>query len=78
MPRDTPEEGARYEHRRQHQGDGDDRPRHFVHGSTRRFARLQPLFQPTFDVLHDDDSVIDDDADGQYEAEQRQVVQAET
>ncbi len=30
------------------------------------------------DGLDDDDGVIDDDADGQYQAEQRQIVQTET
>ena len=35
------------------------------------------MFQVMLDGLDDDDGVVDDDADRQHQAEQRQVVQAE-
>ena len=37
-----------------------------------------PVLDVVLDRLDDDDGVIDDDADGQHQAEQRQVVQAES
>ena len=43
----------------------------------RRFARRQPVGDIALDVLDDDDGVVDDDADRQHQAEQRQVVQRE-
>ena len=42
-----------------------------------RLARRQALCHPALDVLHHDDRVIDDDADRQHQAEQRQVVERE-
>ena len=36
----------------------------------------QALLQPALDVLQHDDGVVHDDADGQHQPEQRQVVQA--
>ena len=45
-----------------------------LHG---RLARRQAVLDVVLDRLDDDDGVIDDDADGQHQAEQRQVVQAE-
>ncbi len=59
------------------QGDGDDRAGHLAHGQPSCLeGRLAELDVP-FDVLHHDDGVIDDDADCQHEAEQRQCVQRE-
>ena len=52
-----------------------DRPGHLVHRLARGLARRQPVLEPALDVLDDDDGVVDDDADGQHQAEQRQVVQ---
>ena len=43
----------------------------------RRVARRQAVLDVVLDGLDDDDGVVDDDADGQHQAEQRQVVQAE-
>ena len=40
-------------------------------------SRRQPVLDVVLDGLDDDDGVIDHDADGQHQAEQRQVVQAE-
>ena len=74
MPRD---ERARDEHRRQHQADRDDRPGDLLHRLDRRLARRQAVLDVVLDRLDDHDRVVDHDADGQHQAEQRQVVQAE-
>ena len=66
-----------HEHRRQHQPDRDDRPGHLLHRLDRRVARRQPVLDVVLDRLDHDDGVVDDDADRQHQAEQRQVVQAE-
>ncbi len=36
-----------------------------------------PAFDVVLDALHDDDGVVDDDADGEHQAEERQRVDAE-
>ena len=40
----------------------------------RRRRRRHARAQVAFDILHDDDCVVDDDADGKHQAEQRQIV----
>ena len=60
----------------QHQADRDDRPGHLIHGPDGRLARRQALLDVMLHRLDDDDGVIDDDADRQHQAEQRQVVEA--
>ena len=37
-----------------------------------------PCAQVAFDVLDHDDGIVDDDADGQHEAEERQRVERDT
>ena len=49
----------------------------FVHALDRRLARRQAALDVALDVLHHDDGVVDDDADGEHQAEQRQIVQRE-
>ena len=61
----------------EHQADGDDRAGHLSIALMRRVARRQAVLDVVLDGLDDDDGVVDDDADGQHQAEQRQVVQAE-
>ena len=61
----------------EHQRDGDDRPGHLVHRLDGRLARRQPVLDVMLDGLDHDDGVVHDDADGQHQPEQRQVVQAE-
>ena len=61
----------------QHQRDGDQRAADLVHGPVRRLLGRHALAQVALDVLDHDDGVVDDDADRQHQAEQRQVVQAE-
>ncbi len=43
----------------------------------RRPSGARPLLDVALDVLDDDDRVVDDDADREHEAEQRQRVQRE-
>ena len=48
-----------------------------VHGAMRRVARRQAVGDVALDVLDHDDGVVDHDADGQHQAEQRQGVERE-
>ena len=75
MPAD---ESGRDEHRAQHERDGHDGPADFVHGLARRLVRLQPVLDVVLDGFHHHDGVVDHDADGQHQAEQRKVVERET
>ena len=77
LPGDAAEEGGRNEHGGQHERDRDQRGADLVHGDARGLRRRQPLAQLALDVLDDDDCVVDDDADGEHEAEQRQHVDGE-
>ncbi len=77
LPGDAAEERRRDEHRGQHQRDGDQRRADLVHGDARGLRRRQALAQLALDVLDDDDRVVDDDADGEHQAEQRQHVDRE-
>ncbi len=62
----------RHEHRAQHQRDGDDRAGDFPHRLLGRVARGKSGLDVALDVLHHHDGVVDHDADGQHQAEQRQ------
>ena len=73
--RQTVEEQGRQEHREQHQHDRDQRARHFVHRGARRLERRHAMCQVALDILDHDDRVVDDDADGEHQTEQRQVVE---
>jgi hypothetical protein len=73
---DALDEHARQEHGAQHQADRDDGPRHLVHRLDGRGARVVAFGDLYFNVFQHDDGVIDDDADGQHQSEQRDVVQA--
>ena len=74
---DAGNEGGGHEHRGQDQGDGDHRPGDLVHRLEGRVARRQPVLDVVLDRLDDDDGVVDDDADRQHQAEQRQRVDRE-
>ena len=52
-------------------------PETSLHRLDRRLARRQAVLDVMLDRLDDDDRVVDDDADRQHQAEQRQVVEAE-
>ncbi len=71
------DEGERHEHRGQHERDRDDRARDFAHRAIRGLARTQPALDVSLDVLDHHDRVVDHDADGEHEAEQRQRVDRE-
>ncbi len=73
--RDAGQEGDGHEDRAEDQDDRDQGGRHFVHRTMRRFARTEPLFEVSLDILDHDDGVVDDDADRQHQAEHRQGVE---
>ena len=69
------EEGHRQEHCDQDQRDPDDRTGDLVHRLARCRKRAEPFFaHDALDILDHDDRVIDEDADRQHHAEQRQHV----
>jgi len=74
---DAADERAGHEHRRQHQGHGDDGSGNLFHGLVGGAARRQAVFDVVLDRFDDDDGVVDHDADGQHQAEQRQIIQTE-
>ena len=54
-----------------------DRPGHLLHRLDRRFLRLHAVLDVVHHRLDDDDRVVDDDADGEHEAQQREHVDRE-
>ncbi|MNM62589.1 hypothetical protein D3C81_739270 [compost metagenome] len=78
LPRQAGNERRRDEHRAQHQRCSDDRAGHLAHGFLGRFDRIEPCLDIALDVLHHDDRIVDHDADGQYQAEQRQGIKGKT
>ena len=70
-------EGNGDEHGAQHQHDGDDRARHFLHGLGGRLARRQPVADVPLHVFEHDDGVVDHDADGKHKAEHGQGIDGE-
>ena len=77
LARDAGDEGRGHEHGREHQRDGDERRAHLVHALPGRIAGRQAGGDIALDVFHHDDGVVHHDADGQHQAEQRQVVERE-
>ena len=61
----------------QDERDGHHRAGHLLHGLEGRVARRQPVLDVVLDRLDDDDRVVDDEADRQHQAEQRQRVDRE-
>ena len=69
------EERHRQEHRDQHERDSDDRAADLAHRLARRLHRRQAfLAHDPLDILDHHDRVVDQDADRQHHAEQRQNV----
>ena len=58
----------------EHERDGDHGAADLVHGLVRGLARREPERDVALDVLDDDDRVVDDDADGEHQAEQVSVL----
>ena len=74
---DAGDQAAWHEHGAEHQRHADHRPCHLLHGLERRLPRREPVLDPAFNVLNHDDRVVDHDSDRQYQAEEREVVEAE-
>ena len=76
---DAGNERDRNEYRAQDQHDRNERAAHFIHRLFRRFlGRQAELGHVVLDAFDHDDRVVDDDADRQHHAEQRQHVDRET
>ena len=73
---DAGHEGDRHEDREQHQGDRDDRRGDLGHRPLGGLPRgeVGMLLHHALDVLDDHDGVVDDDADGQHQGEERDGV----
>ena len=71
------DERHRDEHRRQDQADRDDRRRDLGHRRPGRLQRPHPALEELLDVLHDDDRVVDHQADRQHQPAHRQRVDRE-
>ena len=72
------EEGTRNEDGGEYDADGHDGPRDVFHGADRGFARREPEIEFMLHGLDHHDGIVHDDADREYEAEEREVVDAET
>ena len=72
-PADAGDECDRDEHREEHEGDGEDRAGNLRHGFLAGVPHrhLRVLLDHALDVLHHDDGVVDDNADGEHQREQR-------
>ncbi len=76
-PGNAPHGRHRDEDRDEHQGGGDHRGRHLVHGVNGGLFGVHPLFDVDLNRLHHHDGVVHHDADGQHEPQQRQHVDGE-
>jgi len=74
LPGQPADERRRDEDRAQHQRGRDDGAGYFAHGAPGRLVRFQTKGDVSFDVFHDDNCVIDDNADSQHQAEERKIV----
>ena len=70
LPSDSADEGDGNEDGRKSEGNRDDRARDLVHRLECRGPRRVPALDPSLHVLHDDDGIIDDDADRKHHPEQ--------
>ena len=61
----------------QDQRDGDDGSGYLVHRLESGVARRHAFFNVTLDGFDDDDGVVDDEADGEHEPEQRESIDGE-
>ena len=75
---DAAQEAAGNEYRAEHQRDGEYRAGDFLHRLDRGGARIQAGGDQPLDVLQHDNGIIHDNADGQHQAKERQVVQRKT
>src|SRR5262249_54649340 len=63
-----------YKNRAQSQRDRGQRTANLIHGDTRGLDRRHTAFKFAFDILDNDDSAVDHDANRQHQAEKRQIV----
>ncbi len=75
QPGNSGDEGGRNENRAKRQGNGNQRAADLVHGGISGVAGAEPPLQIALDIFHHDDRVIDHDADGKDETEQRQIIE---
>ena len=71
------DESGGHEHGAEHQRRRDDGTGHLAHRLAGRLDGLQAVGDIALDVLDDHDGIVDDNADGEHQAEERQRVQAE-
>src|SRR5581483_5672278 len=67
---DSGDKDSRYEYRRQHQGDSHQRARNLLHRLQRGAFRIEALLDVALHRLNHDNSVIDDQSDGEHDPEQ--------
>src|SRR5690606_18770888 len=72
--RNARHERGRYEHRDEHEADGNEGARYLVHRPVRRLARTETRAHMLFDGLDDDDRVVDNDPDRKDEREEREGI----
>jgi len=72
--RDAGDEGSRDEDRGENQRNADNGAGDLLHGFESGFLWRETIFDVALDGFDDDDGVIDDEADGQNQAEQRERV----
>jgi hypothetical protein len=68
---DSGNEGGGHENGRKNQSDADDGSGQFFHGLQSGVFRSHAFFDVALDAFHNDDGVVDDQADGQDQAEER-------
>ena len=61
----------------EHERDADDRSGDFLHRLEGGFLGRKPMLDVMLDRFDDDDGVVDDQADGEHEAEERERVDGE-
>ena len=71
---DAGDENGRNEDGGKHEGDGHNRTGDFLHGLERGLARAHALLDMVLDRFDHHDGVIDDEANGEHEAEERKRV----
>mgnify|MGYP007026932923 CR=1 FL=1 len=75
---DAADERGGHKHGAQHQSDSDNGPTDLLHGLDGGLTRRETFGDVSLDVFDHDDGVINDDADGEHETEERQIVQRES
>jgi hypothetical protein len=77
LPGQPADECGRHEDGAEDQRNRNDRAGDFLHRLARRLYRRQPQLDVPLHVLDHDNRIVDDDADGEHQTEERQRVQRE-